>query len=278
MAVMWLSTPTPYESALLEDCIEKGMSREEGGTHYNFNTGSVEHGSTDAGDSLAAIRKLVFEDKTITMSELCDALDSNFEGHEQLQQMLERVPKFGNDDDNADEQVAWVLHQWVDEFTKMKNLRGGYCSPGGSPMFAYIPQGKTVGALPSGRRAGQPICDGSSPSAGRDQKGPTAVLKSMGKIDNIETTGGLILNMRLDPSVFEDGDVSRLADLLRTFVDQKIYHIQINVVSTDTLKAAQEEPEKYRDLMVKVAGYNAFFTHLGKQFQDSIIARTAHGL
>lgn len=270
--------PTPYESALLEDCIEKAMSREDGGTHYNFNTGSVKHGSTDAGDSLAAIKKLVFEDKAVTMSELCDALDSNFEGHEQLQQMLEKVPKFGNDDDNADEQAAWVLHQWVDEFTKMKNLRGGHCSPGGSPMFAYIPMGKAVGALPSGRRAGQPLCDGSSPSAGRDHKGPTAVLKSMGKIDNIEITGGLILNMRLDPAVFEDGDVSRLASLLRTFVDQKIYHIQINVVSTDTLKAAQEEPEKYRNLMVKVAGYNAFFTQLGKQFQDSIIARTAHGL
>ncbi len=270
--------PTPYESALLEDCIEKGMSREDGGTHYNFNTGSVKHGSTDAGDSLAAIKKLVFEDQKITMAELCDALDSNFEGCDDLQQMLQNVPKFGNDDDNADEQVAWVLHQWVDEFTKVKNLRGGHCSPGGSPMFAYISQGKTVGALPSGRGAGKPLCDGSSPSAGKDRKGPTAVLKSMGKIDNTEITGGLILNMRLDPSAFKDGDVSRLADLLRAFVDQKIYHIQINVVSTETLKAAQKEPEQYRDLMVKVAGYNAFFTHLSRPFQDSIIARTAHGL
>ena len=270
--------PTPYESALIEDCIEKGLSREEGGAHYNFNTGSVKHGSTDAGDSLAAIKKLVFEDKKITMAELCDALDKNFEGHEALRQMLAKVPKFGNDDDDADEQVAWVLHQWVDEFTKVKNLRGGYCSPGGSPMFAYIPQGKTVGALPSGRLAGEPLCDGSSPSAGKDLTGPTAVLKSMGKIDNIEITGGLILNMRLDPAAFKDGDVRRLADLIRTFVDQKIYHIQINVVSTDTLKAAQKEPEKHRDLMVKVAGYNAFFTQLGKPFQDSIISRTTHGL
>jgi len=270
--------PTPYESALLEDCIEKGVCREEGGAHYNFNTGSVKHGSTDAGDSLTAIKKLVFEEKKITMAELCDALDSNFVGHGHVRRMLERVPKFGNDDADADEQVAWVLHQWVDEFTKVKNLRGGHCSPGGSPMFSFIPQGKSVGALPSGRGAWEPLCDGSSPSAGKDLKGPTAVLKSMGRIDNIEITGGLILNMRLDPAAFRDGDVGRLADLLRTFVDQKIYHIQINVVSTDTLKAAQKEPEKHRDLMVKVAGYNAFFTQLGKPFQDSIISRTAHGL
>jgi formate C-acetyltransferase len=270
--------PTVYESALIEDCIEMGICREEGGAHYNFNTGSVKHGSTDAGDSLTAIKKLVFDEKKITMAQLCDALDNNFEGYEDLRSMLESAPKYGNDNDEADEQVAWVLHQWADEFSKMKNLRGGYCSPGGSPMWSYIPQGKKVGALPSGRRAGEPLCDGASPSTGKDLNGPTAVLKSMGKIDNVEITGGLILNMRLDPSTFKDGDVGRLTDLIRTFVDQKIYHIQINVISTDTLKAAQNEPEKYGDLMVKVAGYNAFFTKLSKPLQDSIIARTQHGL
>ena len=109
-------------------------------------------------------------------------------------------------------------------------------------------------------------------------KGPTAVLKSVGKIDNVEILGGIILNMRLDPAVFKDGDVSRLNGLIRTFVDEKIYHVQINVVSSDTLRAAQKEPEKYRDLTVKVAGYNAFFTQLGQPLQDSIIARTEYGL
>lgn len=273
------SLPTVYESALLDDCIESATCREEGGARYNFNTGSVKTGSTDAGDSLTAIKKVVFEDKKATMAELCDALDANFEGHGELLRMLAQAPKFGNDDDYADEEVAWVLHLWVSEFTKMENLRGGFCSPGGSPMWAYIPLGEGVGALPSGRLAGQPLCDGSSPSAGKDLQGPTAVLKSMGKIDNVEVTGGLILNMRLDPSVFENRDgVNRLADMLRTFVDQKIYHIQINVVSSDTLRAAQNEPENYGDLMVKVAGYNAFFTQLSKPVQDSIIARTAHGL
>ena len=271
--------PTVYESALIEDCIEKGMCRELGGAHYNFNIGGVELGSSDAGDSLAAIKKLVFEDKKITMGQLCDALDSNFEGHDDIRKMCLEAPRFGNDDDYVDEEVAWVLHQWASEFKKMKNLRGGYGCPGGSPMAGYIPAGKVVGALPSGRLAGEPLADAASPSAGKDLNGPTAVLKSMGKIDNVEILGGVVLNMRIDPAVFENGDgVRRLADMIRTFVDQKIYHVQINVVSSDTLRAAQKEPEKHADLMVKVAGYNAFFTQLSKPLQESIIARTEHGL
>jgi len=271
--------PTPYESALIDDCIETGMCREEGGAHYNFNIGGAEMGSSDAGDSLAAIKKLVFDDKKITMAQLCDALDSNFEGHEDIRRMCLEVPKFGNDDDSVDAQKAWVLHQWISEFSKMKNLRGGYASPGGSVMWGYVGAGIHVGALPSGRLAGEPLADASSPSPGKDVKGPTAVLKSMGKIDNVEILGGIIFNMRIDPTVFKvDGGVNKLADMIRTFVDQKIYHVQINVVSTETLRAAQEEPDSYKDLMVKVAGYNAFFTLLSEPLQESIIARTEHGL
>ena len=141
-----------------------------------------------------------------------------------------------------------------------------------------MPVGKVVGALPSGRLAEEPLVDASSPSRGKDLNGPTAVIKSMGKIDNVEILGGITLNLRIDPAVFKDGDVKRLAYLIRTFVDQKIFHMQINVVSSDTLRAAQKEPEEYRDLVVKVAGYNAFFTQLTKPLQDSIIARTEHGL
>jgi formate C-acetyltransferase len=188
------------------------------------------------------------------------------------------MPKYGNDDDYVDEEVAWVMHEFVSEFKMMRNMRGGYGCPGGSPMHQYVPLGKTVGALPSGRQAWEPLADSASPSAGKDVNGPTSVFKSVGKIDNIEILGGVILNMRVDPSVFEGGSVQRMAGLIRAFIDQKIYHVQVNVVSTDTLKAAQKEPEKYRDLMVKVAGYNAFFTQLGKEHQDPIIARTAHGI
>ncbi len=146
-------------------------------------------------------------------------------------------------------------------------------------MTAYITEGKVVGALPSGRLAGEPLAPAASPSLGNDVQGPTAVFKSMGKVDGVEILAGESLTTRIDPAVFKNEDgVKRLADLMRTFVDQKIFHVQINVVSSDTLRAAQKEPEKYRDLTVKVAGYNAFFTQLYKVLQDSIIARTEHGL
>ncbi|MBA7640177.1 Trans-4-hydroxy-L-proline dehydratase [subsurface metagenome] len=270
-------TPTVYESALIDDCIEKGICREEGGAHYNFNNGGAVLASTDAGDSLAAIKKLVFDDKEITMAELCDALDHNFESYEELHQMLLKAPKFGNDG-YADEHVAWVLHQWMIEFNKIKNLRGGQGCPGGSVMGSYVPEGRIVGALPSGRLAGEPLVDASSPSRGKDIKGPTAVINSMGKIDHVEILGGITFNLRIDPAVFRDGNMQRMAAMVRSFIDQKIFHMQVNIVSSDTLRAAQKEPEKYRDLVVKVAGYNAFFTQLSDSLQDTIIARTEHKL
>jgi len=271
--------PTVYESALIEDCIEKGICREEGGAHYNFNTGGTEVGSSDAGDSLAAIKKLVFDEKKITMAQLCDALDADFEGCEDIRRMCLDVPKFGNDDDYVDEQKAWAVHQWATEFMKLKNLRGGHGCPGGSSMAAYVPEGKVVGALPSGRLAGEPLAPAGSPSTGKDTNGVTSVLKSMGKVDGVEILAGLSLTSRIDPAIFRSRDgIKRVADLIRTFVDQKVFHLQLNVVSSDTLKAAQERPEDYKDLMVKVAGYNAYFTHLDRELQDTIIARTEHGL
>jgi len=271
--------PMIYESALIEGCIEKGLCREEGGAHYNFNTGGTEVGSSDAADSLAAIKKLVFEDKRITMTQLCDALDANFEGHEDIRKMCLDAPKFGNDNDYVDEQKTWVIHQWASEFMKLKNLRGGHGCPGGSSMAGYIPGGKIVGALPSGRFAGEPLAPAGSPCIGKDVNGITSVLKSMGKVDGVEVLAGLSLTTRLDPEVFKSKDgIKRMADLIRTFIDQKIFHLQFNVTSSETLKDAQKKPEDYRDLMVKVAGYNAYFTQLSKELQDSIIARTAHGL
>ena len=271
--------PMVYESALIEGCIEKGLCREDGGAHYNFNTGGTEVGSSDVGDSLAAIKELVFVDKKITMSELIDALDANFEGYEEIRKLCLQVPKFGNDDDSADEQKAWVVHQWVGEFVKLTNLRGGHGCPGGSSMAAYVPEGKKVGALPSGRRASEPLAPAGSPSTGADVNGVTAVLKSMGKVDGVEVLGGLSLTARIDSELFKNNTgIKRMADLIRTFVDQKIFHLQLNVTSSETLRAAQKEPEKHRDLMVKVAGYNAYFTQLDKELQDSIIARSKHSL
>jgi len=270
--------PTVFESALIEDCIEKGICREEGGARYN-QTGIQSLGSSDAADSLTTIKKLVFEDKTITMDQLCEALDHNFEGYEDIHKLCTEAPKFGNDDDYADEQKIFVSHVFASETVKQKNTRGGCTTPYAGDMASYVPMGEVVGALPSGRLSGKPLGDAFSPCAGCDLEGPTAVLKSMGKVDHVEYFGGTILNLRMDPAVFkkEDG-VKRLVDFIRAFVDQKVFHMQINVVSSDTLKAAQKDPVEHRDLLVKVAGYSAYFVQLSKALQDGIIARTEHGL
>jgi len=270
--------PTIYQSALIEDCIEKGLCREEGGARFNFGPFVSCVGVTDVGDSLTAIKKLVFEEKKITIDQLCDALEKNFEGYDDLRQMLLKVPKFGNDNDYADEQTAWVMHTFAQEAIKQKNTRGGHKIPVHIPLSSYVRAGAAVGALPSGRLDAEPLADSLAPTKGSDVSGPTAVFKSVGKINHAEVFAGISCNMRLDPVMFkEDYGFKRFADLIRVFVDQKIHHIQFNVISSDTLKAAQKEPEKYKDLMVRVAGYVARFVELPESVQDSIIDRTVHG-
>jgi len=270
--------PTVFTSALVEDCIEKGVAKELGGARYNIGAVSI-LGTVDVGNSLAAIKKLVFDDKKITMDQLIEAIDSNFEGFEAIRSMCLAAPKFGNDDDYVDGEVGWVTRMVTEEITKCKTPYGGRKFPVLVPMSSYVPAGLRVGALPSGRLAGEPLSDGVSPTQGSDVKGPTAILKSVGKLNNAAVSLGQTLNLRLDPAVFEKTDGFRkLADLIRTFVDRKVDHVQINVVSTDVLRAAQREPENHRDLVVKVAGYNARFAELHRALQDSIIARTEHSL
>ncbi len=268
--------PTPFESSVIEGCIEKAKSREEGGALFNFKQ-IIGAGSTDAGDSLTAVRKLIYEDKTVSMEQLCKALENNFDGFEELQGKLQNVPKFGNDDDYADEQVAWVSHLFAEEVGKQPNTRGGFAIPLGAPLQYYLFGGWVVGALPSGRSAWQPLSDAWSPSAGCDKNGPTAVLSSMSKIDNAELTGGVTLNLRFNPNIFnlKDG-LKRFTQFIRTFVDYGIFQIQFNMITGETLRAAQKDPEQYRDLVVKVAGYSAYYTRLLKPLQDGIIARTEH--
>jgi len=269
--------PTPYESALIDDCIEKGISREAGGARYNFSHFVIGTGAVDAGDSLAVIKKLVFDDARITMDELCDALEKNFEGYEGLRRMFLKVPKFGNDDDYVDEQVSWVSHVFAEETSNFRNRHGDCATTIGAPMQMYVAAGRVTGALPSGRLAGQPLSDAWSPAVGADVNGPTSVFKSAGKVDHVELLSGVTLNMRLDPEIFkENGGMQRTMDLIRTFVDQKIFMVQINVISSEILRAAQKAPDKYRDVMVKVAGYSDYFVSLPKALQEGIIARTEH--
>ncbi len=269
-------TPKAFNSAMVEDCIEKGLSKEEGGARYNIHSVQT-WGRIDAGNSLAAIKRLVFDDKKITMNQLCQALEKNFKDYDDISRMCVDAPKYGNDDDCADEQVAWVTHIVNEEAKKYKSTYGGCTVVTEVPSASYVALGKIVGALPSGRNAGAPLCEAASPTVGSALNGPTAILKSAGKVNNAEMNQGQSLNMRLNSTIFErDEGFKRLADFIRIFVDQKVDHIQINVVHSDTLRAAQQEPEKYKDLTVKVAGYNARFVTLHKELQDTIIARTEH--
>lgn len=270
--------PTIYASALIEDCIEKGIPREAGGARFNFGPCIATAGATDVGDSLAAVKKLVFDEKKITMAELIDALEKNFEGYESLHEKLLAAPKFGNDVDDVDDLVAWVMKTYCDEVVKHKNTRGGHLVPYQNPLVWYVSTGKLVGALPSGRRAWEPLSDGISPTRGVDVSGPTAVFKSVGKIDNTSIFFGQTLNMRLNRDVFaSEGGVRILSSMIRAFVDLKIHHCQFNLVSSETLRAAQKKPQDYQDLTVRVAGYVAYFIRLGNDVQNSIIARTEHG-
>lgn len=270
--------PTPFESSLIKDCIARGKSREDGGARFNFRT-VIGAGSSDAGDSLAAVRKLVFEEKKISMDDLCRALDADFAGYDDQRRLLCAAPKFGNDSDEADEQAAWVSHLFAEEVARQKDTRGGHAVPMGAPLQYYMFGGWAVGALPSGRKAWQPLADAWSPSAGCDVRGPTAILASMAKIDAAELTAGVTLNLRFDPEIFRSRDgMTRFAAFLRAFADQGIFQVQLNIIDTETLRRAQKEPEKYRDLVVKVAGYSAYFTQLIKPLQDGLIARTQHKL
>ena len=258
--------PKVFTSSFTDDCLENGLSMEEGGARYNVGAVSM-IGTVDAGNSLAAIKRLVFDDKKITMDQLCQALDSNFDGHADIRRMCQDAPKFGNDDDYVDEQVAWVTHIVTEEAKKYKTTYGGRKLTVMVPMYGYVPAGIGVGALPFGRLAGEPLADGVS------------VLKSVGKVNNAAVSLSQTLNMRVEPSLFDQDDgYKRLADLIRVFVDQKVDHLQINVVSSETLRAAQEDPDAHKELTVKVAGYNARFIELHKELQDSIIARTEQRL
>ena len=259
--------------------MKRAIPREAGGARFNFGPCIATAGATDVGDSLAAIKKLVFDEKKISMTELLDALTKNFEGYESLREELLGAPKFGNDIDEVDDLVAWIMKTYCDEVVKHQNTRGGHLVPYQNPLVWYVSTGKLVGALPSGRKAWEPLSDGISPTRGVDVSGPTAVFNSAGKIDNASIFFGQTLNMRLNRDVFAtEGGVRMVAAMIRTFVDLKIHHCQFNLVSSETLRAAQQKPQDYSDLTVRVAGYVAYFTRLGRDVQDSIIARNEHGV
>ncbi len=275
-------------SAFVDNCIEKGKFIKEGGSKYDFVSG-LQVGIANLGNSLAAIKKLVFEEKRISKEELVKNLENNFEGveGEKLRQiLLNYAPKFGNDDDYVDLLLKEAYMYFIEELDKYHTTRFGRgpigCGyyAGTSSISANVPSGSVVGATPDGRKAYTPLAEGCSPSSGTDILGPTAVFKSIAKLPTDKIMGGVLLNQKLSPAVIkEEADKRKLMNMLRTFfADLKGWHVQYNIVSRETLLAAKKEPEKYRDLIVRVAGYSAFFTNLSPDTQDDIIARTEHTL
>jgi pyruvate formate-lyase/glycerol dehydratase family glycyl radical enzyme len=268
--------PSPFLSLVIDDCVDRGLDVTAGGAHYNF-SGVQGVQVANVADSLAAIRQAVFEEGWLSGGELLDALRCNYQGHELLRQrLLHYVPKFGNDDDRVD----GLAQKWAGRYSELvaqhATVRGGTYQPGFYTVSAHVPMGANVGATPDGRLAGEPLADGGlSPSAGRDRKGPTAVLRSVGKINLELASNGTLLNMKFLPTFF-DGEraLLKFVTLLRGFCTLKIPHVQFNVVSGATLRDAQQNPEAYRHLVVRVAGYSAYFTELDRALQDEIIRRT----
>jgi formate C-acetyltransferase len=268
--------PLPFYSTVVDYCLERGLEFNQGGALYNT-TSPLGVGPITVGDSLYAIKKLVFAEGKISLSELADALREDFADREPLRQMLiNRAAKFGNDIDEVDKICNEVLRIFCDELRLYTNSRGGPFIGALYYLSANIPFGLKTGASADGRRAGQPLNDGGiSPTHGMDKNGATAVAKSVGKLDNMKVPHGCVLNQRFHPSVFEgEGKIELFADYMRGFIDLGGWECQYNVITTAMLRDAQIHPEKYGDLVIRVAGYSAYFTALEKELQDDIINRT----
>lgn len=315
--------PLPFLSGMIEDCIGRGMSVQEGGAVYNF-TGPQGFGIANMADSLYAIKTLVYDEQKLSMADLRDALANNFgklhtpeeaeeitknlakafaaDGvslteeqvrtmyqtaltggvpedkrlqYEAIRNMLEEVPKFGNDLPEVDAFARDVAYTYTRPLQEFRNPRGGQYQAGLYPVSANVPLGAQTGATPDGRYAGTPVADGVSPSAGRDTHGPTASANSVSRLDHYIASNGTLFNMKFHPSALAGREgLANFVALVRSYFDQKGSHMQFNVVSRETLLDAQKHPDKYRSLVVRVAGYSALFTTLSRSLQDDIINRT----
>ncbi len=268
--------PAPYLSILIDDCIKRGKDYHSGGARYN-NSYIQGVGLGTITDSLSALKYNVFDNKLVSMEEFLKALNTNYEGYELLRQrVLNKSPKFGNDDDYTDDIMKMVFEAYFKFIDGRQNTKGGHYRINLLPTTVHIYFGKITGATPDGRKAHEPLSEGVSPVQGADRKGPTAVIKSLGKLDHLRT-GGTLLNQKFTPQLLSDetGE-NKLLNLIRTYFRYDGHHIQFNVITAETLRKAQKEPEKYRDLIVRVAGYSDYFIDLTKDLQDEIIKRTEH--
>jgi formate C-acetyltransferase len=270
----WL--PVPFLSLLVDDCISGGKDYNCGGARYN--TSYIQGvGLGSITDMLTSIRYNIYDKKKIGWEDLAKALEVDFKGYEQVQyDLIYNTPKFGNDDDYADQQAVSVFEIYYDAINGRPTSRGGVHRINMLPTTCHVYFGSVIGASADGRRSGKPLSEGISPSQGVDKQGPTSVIKSASKIDHLRT-GGTLLNQKFSPQFFEDEDsYSSLTALIRSYFSLDGHHIQFNVVNAETLKEAQKHPELYRDLIVRVAGYSDYFNDLGEDLQNEIINRTEH--
>ena len=266
--------PVPFLSLLIDDCISNGKDYNCGGARYN--TSYIQGvGLGSITDSLTALKYQVFDKKTVSMKGMLKALSGNFADFKELRfELIYNTPKYGNDNDYADDQAISVFDFFYNAVNGRPTPRGGVFRINLLPTTSHVYFGSVIGALPDGRKAAAPLSEGISPVQGADKKGPTAVLRSASKIDHLRT-GGTLLNQKFTPSFFDDDEsIVKMTALICSYFRMGGHHIQFNVVSAKTLRDAQNHPERYRDLIVRVAGYSDYFNDLGEELQNEIIKRT----
>ncbi|MFQ5807994.1 MAG: trans-4-hydroxy-L-proline dehydratase [Armatimonadota bacterium] len=268
--------PAPFLSVVIDDCIAKGRDYNDGGPRYNT-TYIMGTGTGTLTDSLSAMKHHIYDEGDLSWEQLLAALSADFEGHEPVRQLLQnRTPQFGNDDDYADDIMRLHFDLFYDLVEGRPNTKGGEYHVNYLSTTCHVYFGSVTGATPDGRRAWIPLSDGVSPTQGVSRNGPTAVIRSLAKMDHART-GGTLLNLKFTPRVLEgDEGIERLTQLIRSYFQLGGHHVQFNVITADALRAAQDDPQKYRDLIVRVAGYSDYFRDLSKPLQDEIIARTEH--
>jgi len=268
--------PAPFLSILVDDCIEKGKDYNAGGARYNSSyIQGVGLGTIT--DSLSSIKFHVFDKKNFSMKEMIELLKNNFDDNKEARdKFLFETPKYGNDDDYADDITQRVFESYFKAVDGRPNTKGGHFRIDLLPTTCHVYFGSVLGATPDGRFAKEPVSEGISPVQGADVHGPTSVIKSASKIDHLRT-GGTLLNQKFTPNFLETDDgIEKILQLIRTYFRLDGHHMQFNVVDAEVLKKAQKHPEKYRDLIVRVAGYSDYFVDLGEDLQNEIIRRTEH--
>lgn len=269
--------PRPFLSSCIEACMEKGVDLSQGGAKYNVGPVITGIGLAVAANSLAAIKKLVFEDQVCSMREMVTALQANWEGYEELRKKAQEVPKYGNDNPYVDQIAVKIANFFYHEVHGYKDIFGAPFTTAFMGISNYIPMGRVLGATPCGRKNGDPSSEGVSPYVGTDISTPLAAMRSAAKLNQEVHSGGTLLNLRLNQDlVCTKRGQANLGSMIQNFFSLGAFHVQFNTLSSKVLRAAQEKPEDYKDLLVRVAGYSTQFVNLSKSLQDAIIARTEH--